>query len=135
MDKTRREIEVELGSLIRNARKALGLTQGEVAELVGDLADKRLTQGKVSAHEGGTWGRGAIEDFIGAYGRALRIPEESLRAALGYMPPGWTPPPPSFEETVLADASLDDESKEHIIRQYALLQAATRHNRGQASAS
>jgi transcriptional regulator with XRE-family HTH domain len=129
MDRTRRDIEVELGSLIRNARKALGFTQDDVARLVSVAADRPLTQGKVSEHENGRWQQGSIENFAAAYSHALRIPEETMRETLGFTPPGAQPPPPSFEELVRADPTLDEPSKDHIINQYALLQAATRHNR------
>ena len=135
MDKTRREIEDELGSLIKNARRGLRLTQDEVVELVSVAANKRITQGKVSDHENGKWGKGAIEDYAAAYGHALRIPEEQMRAVLGYTPPGAIPTLPTFEETVRADPTLDEKSKDHIINQYGLLQAASRHNRAHPSAA
>lgn len=135
MDKTRREINAELGSLIKNARLGLGLTQGEVAELVSVAASKSISQPKVSEHENGDWGKGAIEDYAAAYGHALRIPEEQMRAVLGFTPPGAIPALPTFEEMVRADSSLDEKSKEHIINQYGLLQAASRHNRAHPSAA
>lgn len=135
MEKTRRDIEVELGILIRNARRALGLTQDELAEMVAVATDRRLTQGKVSEHERGQWGKGAIEDFAAAYAHALRIPEEQMRGVLGYTPVGATLGLPTFEEHVRADPTLDDRSKDHLINQYALLQAASRHNRAHPSAA
>lgn len=135
MDKSRRDIEVELGALIRNARNALGLTQDEVVELVSVAADKRISQNKVSEHERGRWGKGAIEDYAAAYAHALRIPEEQMREVLGYTPPGGGPALPTFEEQVRADPTLDDRSKEHLINQYALLQAASRHNRAHPPAA
>ena len=135
MDKTRREIEVELGSLIKNARDALGLTQDDVAKTVSTATGRRLTQGKVSEHERGIWGRGAIEDFAAAYGHALRISQEQMREVLTFTPPGTIPSLPSFEEMVRADPTLDERSKDHIINQYGLLQAASRHNRAHPSAA
>lgn len=135
MERTRRDVEVELGTLIRNARKALGLTQDQVVELVSVAADKRISQNKVSDHERGVWGRGAIEDYVGAYGRVLRISEDQLREVLGFTPVGAERPPPSFAEIVRGDPTLDQASKDHIISQYALLQAASRHNRAHPSAA
>lgn len=133
MDKSRRDIEVELGILIRTARKTLGLKQIDVAELVSTDTGRRVTQGMVSDHENGKWAKGNIEDFVGGYGRALRIPQEQLRDVLGHAPVGGSSPLPSFEELVKADPSLDDRSKDHLINQYALLQAASRHNRAHPS--
>lgn len=135
MEKTRRDIEVELGHLIRDARRALGLNQEDVAEMVSVDAERRLTQGKVSDHENGRWQRGAIEDFVGSYGRVLRISEERLKEVLGFIPPGSTPTPPTFEELVRSDPSLDERSKDHLINQYGLLQAASRHHRANPSSA
>lgn len=127
----RREIGSRLGPLIRTYRSALGLTQADLSELVGqETGDgSRPSQGKVSEHEGGEWKKGAIENFAAAYGRALGIPEQEIADAIGFTPPGSSPPRPTFEDIVRADPSLDEASKQHMINQYGLLRAASRHNR------
>lgn len=135
MNKARRDIEVELGELIRKRREEMGLNQVHLAGLVSEEADRQLSQGKVSEHERGIWGRGALETFAGAYGRVLRIPEDTLRAILGFTPLSAGTALPTFEEIVKADPSLDDDAKEHIIRQYALLQAASRYHRANPSSA
>lgn len=108
------------------------MTQVEVADAVSLITGRTLKQGKVSEHERGIWGRGAIEDFAGAYGRVLGIPQERIVAVLGYDVPGGggaAERVPTFEELVRNDPALDEESKSHLINQYGLLRAASAHNR------
>lgn len=128
-----RQREYELGALIRERRKSLDMKQDQLAELVTVAAGKGLSQSKVSDHENGHWARGAIETYLLAYSEVLQLPR--LLEIVGWRKPGETPEPLTLEDLVRADPSLDERSKEHLVAQYALLQAATRQNRGGSSAA
>lgn len=128
----KRDAWVELGALVKNARKAAGLTQPQMAALLAAELGEQFTQGMVSENEGGK-GWGARPRLPAAYGRILNISTE-VQAALG-LPDLGDSPPETFADKVLADPSLDDAAKQHLIQQYALLQAATRHHRANPSAA
>lgn len=120
-----------LGALVRDARKQLGLSQTALVDLLNrDLEERdhpRVQQSVVSDNERGERWRDRPE-LVGAYTRVLRLGEEEVTATL-YGVRRSRPATPTLAEIVNSDPSLDEESKDHILRQYELLRAATMHNR------
>lgn len=118
--------EMRLGALVKKYRKAAGLTQAPVAEMLSRRLGVAITQGMVSDYEHGRrWGN---LDLPGAYVHVLNIPQaEMVQAAMGsgFSPGDESTQPKTIREVIESDPTLSDAAKAHLINQYGLLQMAS----------
>lgn len=123
----RTEQGIALGSIVREYRERAGLIQQQLADRLTASSGQKVGQGKVSKMElGEAWGDNL--DLIAHYVRVLDIPPLLMAKAAGFpVPdgPGGTPAP-TLRDLVEADPTLSRASKDHLINQYGLLQAASR---------
>lgn len=128
MQKHQRDWETRLGALLAKYRGQT--SQVTVAQLVSELAGRKITQGLISELErGNRWG-GNI-DLIGPFARVLNIPTEEAQAIVG-LPvdvAAERPQEKTFPEIVAQDPTLSPAAKNHLLNQYELLQMATEHER------
>ncbi len=116
---TRRERLLTAGDWLRSEREAKGLNQKQFAALVG------VSNGSISSYERGVSAPTA-DSTCEQIARVLGKSTVEVRRRFGlYVPPDaqdGPPPPPSVLEAILADRTLLPEAKEHLVRQYGLLQ-------------
>lgn len=124
----RNDVYVALGELIEKYRGTM--SQATVAQLLSDRLGRTVSQATVSAHENGQrWGDNP--ELIGAYAAVLGIPTVVMQRTIGLPAPDDNGNPPlmttTLREIVEADPTLSDAAKEHLVKQYGLLQAASAH--------
>ncbi len=116
---SRRERLLTAGDWLRSEREGRGLSQKQFAALVG------VSNGSVSSYERGVSAPTA-DSTCEQIARVLGKSTVEVRRRFGlYVPPDaedGPPAPPSVLEAIFADRTLLPEAKEHLVRQYALLQ-------------
>ncbi len=111
--------KADAGAWLKRQRKNAGLTQEQLASLLGTSVS--LIGNYEQAR---TW---FPNDKVTPLARVLNLSRVEVRQALGLhvdddMADDRPPPPPSVLEAIFADRTLLPEAKEHLVRQYALLQ-------------
>ncbi len=111
--------KADAGAWLKQQRKSAGLTQEELAVLLG------TSTGLVGNYEQGrTW---FPDDKVTPLARVLKLSRVEVRRALGLhvdddAVDDRPPSAPSVLDAILADPTLLPEAKRHLVNQYGLLQ-------------
>lgn len=101
----------EFGTALKNARGVRQMTQGQLGEALGGV-----TQSAISAWEAGDYE--PSPQLVFAAEQILELGPGHLSRILGYLPLEAAEAPPSFEDAVLNDRTLDEPLQRALLALY-----------------